>query len=328
MVRSPSDRRGTSQCASSSSSASSACWPSSSTARSAWRTASRRRRCSSPPASLRPPPRPPSTSPRSAPRWSRASPTTSSATSTGGRSHPRRTRVRRRLRRRDVPGQPRRRHRQALGGRPPARCSASTSSGGSWCSAAVGRRSRHVPPQAFLAPMGLVGGTLDAIGGGGWGPVGTTTPPVLGAPRAAQGRRLDRHLGVRRRRRRLARASCSPSARQGIHWGYAGALLLGGVIAAPIAAWLVKHLAGRGARCRGRWPDRAHELQDHPRGAWGWPRPPVAAASRRRGRALDLRHRLGGPAPPAPAWPWSRRSGSRSLPDARCAFGRVIASTI
>ena len=31
----------------------------------------------------------------------------------------------------------------------------------------------------------------------------------------------------------------------GINWGYAGALLAGGVIAAPIAAWLVKHLAAR-----------------------------------------------------------------------------------
>ena len=32
---------------------------------------------------------------------------------------------------------------------------------------------------------------------------------------------------------------------QGILWGYAGALLVGGVIAAPFAAWLVKHLAAR-----------------------------------------------------------------------------------
>jgi hypothetical protein len=32
---------------------------------------------------------------------------------------------------------------------------------------------------------------------------------------------------------------------QGIHWDYALALLAGGVIAAPIAAWLVRHLAAR-----------------------------------------------------------------------------------
>jgi hypothetical protein len=32
---------------------------------------------------------------------------------------------------------------------------------------------------------------------------------------------------------------------QGINWGYAGALLAGGVVAAPIAAWLVRHLPAR-----------------------------------------------------------------------------------
>ena len=32
---------------------------------------------------------------------------------------------------------------------------------------------------------------------------------------------------------------------QGINFGYAGALLVGGVIAAPFAAWLVKHMAAR-----------------------------------------------------------------------------------
>ena len=30
-------------------------------------------------------------------------------------------------------------------------------------------------PAAFLAPLGVVGGLMDAIGGGGWGPVGTTS---------------------------------------------------------------------------------------------------------------------------------------------------------
>jgi uncharacterized membrane protein YfcA len=32
---------------------------------------------------------------------------------------------------------------------------------------------------------------------------------------------------------------------QGINFGYAGALLVGGVIAAPFAAWLVRHLPAR-----------------------------------------------------------------------------------
>ena len=49
---------------------------------------------------------------------------------------------------------------------------------------------------------------------------------------------------------------------QGINWGLRRALLAGGVVAAPIAAWLVKHLAGPGPRRRRRWPDRAHQHQD------------------------------------------------------------------
>src|SRR5262245_43429976 len=40
-----------------------------------------------------------------------------------------------------------------------------------------GRRPRFKahPSPLFLAPMGVVAGITDAIGGGGWGPVGTTS---------------------------------------------------------------------------------------------------------------------------------------------------------
>ncbi len=100
------------------------------------------------------------------------------------------------------------------------------------------------PSAMFLAPMGLVAGTLDAVGGGGWGPVGTTSLLSSGRlePRkvvgsidtsefvVAVGGSLGFLIGL---------------GAQGINWGYAGALLAGGVVAAPIAAWLVKHLAAR-----------------------------------------------------------------------------------
>ena len=100
------------------------------------------------------------------------------------------------------------------------------------------------PSAAFLAPMGLVAGALDAVGGGGWGPVGTTSLLSSGRlePRkvvgsidtsefvVAVGGSLGFLLGL---------------GAAGINWGYAGALLAGGVIAAPVAAWLVKHLAAR-----------------------------------------------------------------------------------
>ncbi|MBS7549250.1 sulfite exporter TauE/SafE family protein [Dietzia massiliensis] len=97
---------------------------------------------------------------------------------------------------------------------------------------------------AFLVPLGLVGGTLDSLGGGGWGPVGTTSLLSSGRvePRkvvgsidtsefvVAVGGSLGFLLGL---------------GAAGIDWGYALALLVGGVIVAPFAAWLVKHLPAR-----------------------------------------------------------------------------------
>jgi uncharacterized membrane protein YfcA len=100
------------------------------------------------------------------------------------------------------------------------------------------------PSAAFLAPMGLVAGTLDAVGGGGWGPVGTTSLLSSGRlePRKVVGS-IDTSEFVVAVGASLGFLFGLGSA--GINWGYAGALLAGGVIAAPIAAWLVKHLAAR-----------------------------------------------------------------------------------
>jgi uncharacterized protein len=96
----------------------------------------------------------------------------------------------------------------------------------------------------FLAPLGLVAGTMDAIGGGGWGPVGTTTLLSTGRlePRKVVGSidasefivAIGGSVGFL-----LALGS------QGIDFGYALALLVGGVLAAPFAAWLVRHMAPR-----------------------------------------------------------------------------------
>jgi uncharacterized protein len=96
----------------------------------------------------------------------------------------------------------------------------------------------------FLVPIGLVGGTLDAVGGGGWGPVGTTSLLSSGrlSPRMVVGSvsasefvvAVGGSLGFL-----LALGGA------GINYGFVVALLAGGVFAAPIAAWLVKHLAPR-----------------------------------------------------------------------------------
>ncbi len=103
---------------------------------------------------------------------------------------------------------------------------------------------RSRPGARFLVPMGLAGGTLDAIGGGGWGPVGTTTLLSSGRlePRKVVGS-IDTSEFVVAVGGSLGFILALSS--QGIPWDYALALLAGGVIAAPLAAWLVRKLAAR-----------------------------------------------------------------------------------
>ena len=96
----------------------------------------------------------------------------------------------------------------------------------------------------FLAPLGLFAGAVDAIGGGGWGPVGTTSLLSSGRlePRKVIGS-IDTSEFVVAVGGSLGFLFALGS--QGIRFDIAAALLAGGVIAAPIAAWLVKHLAAR-----------------------------------------------------------------------------------
>jgi uncharacterized membrane protein YfcA len=93
----------------------------------------------------------------------------------------------------------------------------------------------------FLAPLGLFAGAMDAIGGGGWGPVGTTSLLSSGRlePRKVVGS-IDTSEFLVAVGGSLGFLVALGSA--GIDWEIAAALLLGGVIAAPFAAWLVKHL--------------------------------------------------------------------------------------
>ena len=96
----------------------------------------------------------------------------------------------------------------------------------------------------FLAPLGLVAGLMDAIGGGGWGPVGTTSLLSSGRlePRKVVGS-IDTSEFLVAIGGSLGFLFALGS--QGINFGYAGALLVGGVIAAPVAAWLVKRMPAR-----------------------------------------------------------------------------------
>lgn len=89
--------------------------------------------------------------------------------------------------------------------------------------------------------LGLVAGAFDAIGGGGWGPLTTSTllarggnvRTTIGSVNAAEfvvtlavSATLVWHVGIG-------------------HWSIVLGLLVGGVVAAPFAAWLVKHLPER-----------------------------------------------------------------------------------
>ncbi|MGW4473778.1 sulfite exporter TauE/SafE family protein [Nonomuraea sp. NPDC004354] len=96
----------------------------------------------------------------------------------------------------------------------------------------------------FLAPLGLLAGFVDATGGGGWGPVGT--PAIL-----ASGRLEPRKvIGSVDTSEFLVALAASTGflvgiGSQNIDFTWVGVLLLGGILAAPIAAWLVRHIPPR-----------------------------------------------------------------------------------
>ena len=96
----------------------------------------------------------------------------------------------------------------------------------------------------FLTPLGLVGGFLDATGGGGWGPVGT---PALLASGRIEPRKV---IGSVDTSEFLVALAASLGflvgiGSAGIDFAWVGVLLVGGLIAAPIAAWLVRHIPPR-----------------------------------------------------------------------------------
>ncbi|HSM53112.1 MAG TPA: sulfite exporter TauE/SafE family protein [Erythrobacter sp.] len=95
-------------------------------------------------------------------------------------------------------------------------------------------------PARHIAPLGLVGGFLDAAGGGGWGPVVTSNLLVQGAePRKVVGSVNAAEFFV----------TVAISATFILHIGIAdlaGAtlgLLIGGMAAAPFAAFAAKHFS-------------------------------------------------------------------------------------
>ncbi|WP_292259184.1 sulfite exporter TauE/SafE family protein [Brevundimonas sp.] len=114
------------------------------------------------------------------------------------------------------------------------------------------RAARGVQPRRLASwttwPMGLVGGFLDAIGGGGWGP--TVSSAMVGA-----GGEPRRAIGTVNTAEFLVTVAISATFVWSLvtgHWQEAGALrnhgaavaglVVGGLIAAPFAGWIVKRV--------------------------------------------------------------------------------------
>ena len=98
--------------------------------------------------------------------------------------------------------------------------------------------SPKVKEAKLIAPLGLVGGFLDAAGGGGWGPVVTSNLLIQGAdPRKVVGTVNTVEFFL----------TTIVSIAFIVHLGIADlagstlGLLIGGVFAAPIGAWAAKH---------------------------------------------------------------------------------------
>lgn len=98
----------------------------------------------------------------------------------------------------------------------------------------------HHKPARIVEPLGFVGGFLDAAGGGGWGPV--VTGNLL-----AQGAEPRRTIGTVNSAEFLVTLTSAITFVAALGWATFTAatlgLLIGGIIAAPLGAWLVKRIS-------------------------------------------------------------------------------------
>lgn len=95
----------------------------------------------------------------------------------------------------------------------------------------------------FVAPLGFVGGFLDAAGGGGWGPVVTSNLLIQGAsPRKVIGTVNTAEFFL------TATISATFIAALGLEVFTAATLglLIGGMLAAPLGGWVAKRLPAKG----------------------------------------------------------------------------------
>ncbi|MGI5454513.1 sulfite exporter TauE/SafE family protein [Streptomyces sp. CA-249302] len=96
----------------------------------------------------------------------------------------------------------------------------------------------------FLVPVGLVAGFLGATGGGGWGLIGT---PALLASGRLEPRKV---VGSVDASKALVAVAASLGflfslGSDGVNWSWVLAFLIGGMVIAPVAAWLARFVAPR-----------------------------------------------------------------------------------
>lgn len=100
---------------------------------------------------------------------------------------------------------------------------------------------RSFPPRevtTHLAPLGFFGALVDAMGGGGWGPIVATTLVV-------RGNDLRRTIGTVNAVEFFVTVAASVTfflAMGLTHWRVIAGLAVGGVLAAPLAAWACRRV--------------------------------------------------------------------------------------
>jgi uncharacterized membrane protein YfcA len=106
---------------------------------------------------------------------------------------------------------------------------------------ALARRPMVAPEPRSVAPLGFFGGMVDAIGGGGWGPIVTSTLLGQGAtPRYAIGSVNLAEFFV------TLTISATFFLTIGLSlWPIITGLVVGGIIAAPFAALAAKHVPAK-----------------------------------------------------------------------------------